>query len=152
MARFVHVLGSIVWRSLVIIILGVGITWGLSELLHSLFVQSEFSIKFRLSLTFLPASIMFAISAMRTNEIRNFLFEQRSAMPSAKWRQTYIWLSACAFSIVAISCVAALTLNTDTWFALRALLPLPLFVLFWVGLAIWQALDDPADRLAKSRL
>ncbi|MBB3609402.1 hypothetical protein [Rhizobium sp. BK602] len=139
MARVVRVFWSIVWRSLVMITLGAGISWGLSELFRSLFVQSEFSIKFRLSLSFLPASIMFALLAMRTNEIRNFLLEQRSAMPIAKWRQTYAGLSACAFIVVIISCVAALTLNTDTWFALRALLPLPLFVLFWVGLAIWQA-------------
>ncbi|MQB40996.1 hypothetical protein [Rhizobium sp. ICMP 5592] len=152
MIRFARVFWSIVWRSLVIIMLGAGISWGLSQLLYSLFVQSEFSIKFRLSLTFLPASIMFALLAMRTNEIRNFLFEQRSGMPSVKWRQTCAGLAVCAFSIVIVSCVAALTLNTDTWFALRALLPLPLFLLFWVGLAIWQTLDDPADRLAKSGL
>lgn len=152
MARFVRVFWSIVWRSLVIIMLGAGISWGLSQLLYPLFAQSEISIKFRLSLTFLPAAIMFAILAVRTKGIRNFLFEHQSEMSNAKWRQTYAGLSACAFGIVAISCVAALTLNTDTWFALRALLPLPLFTVFWVGLAIWQTLDDPADRLAKSRL
>ncbi|KEA03350.1 hypothetical protein A6U85_21060 [Agrobacterium sp. 13-626] len=150
MIRFVLVFWSIVWRSLVIIMLSAGITWGLSELLHSLFVQSEFSIKFRLSLTFLPAAFMFAILAMRTVGLRNLLLEQRSVISSAKWRQTYVGLAACAFSIVAISCIAALTTSTDTWFALRTLLPLPLFVLFGVGLAIWQTLDDPADRLPKS--
>lgn len=139
MIRFVRVFWSIVWRSLVIIMLSAGITYGLSELLHSLFVQSEFSIKFRLSLTFLPAALMFAILAVRTKGSQNFLFEQRSAMSSAKWRQIYAGLSACAFGIVIISCGAALTMNTDTWFALRAFLPLPLFTLFWVGLAIWQA-------------
>jgi intracellular septation protein A len=138
MIRFIRVFWSIVWRSLVIIMLSTGITYGLSELVHSRFAQSEFSIKLRLSLTFLPAALMFAILAMRTSGFRNFLLEHRSAMSSAKWRQTYAGLSVCAFSIVAISCAAALTVDTDTWVALRALLPLPLFALFWIGLAIWQ--------------
>ncbi|CAN7698464.1 hypothetical protein LJR251_005613 [Rhizobium rhizogenes] len=139
MIRFIRVFWSIVCRSLVIIMLSTGITYGLSELVHSLFARSEFSIKFRLSLTFLPAALMFAILAVWTKGSQNLLFEQRSAMSSAKWRKTYAGLSACAFGIVIISCGAALTVNTDTWFALRAFLPLPLFMLFWVGLAIWQA-------------
>lgn len=146
MIGFVSVFWSVLWRSVIVIALSTGITYGFSALAHSLFVPSEFSIKVRLSLSFLPAAFIFAILAMRVNGTRNLLFEQRSTMSIARWRQAYAGLAACAFSIVIISCVAAVILNTDRWFALRALLPPPLFMLFWIGFAIWQAIDRQAAR------
>ena len=139
MIRFAQVFWSILWRSIIVLALNSGIAYMLYTLDHSLFEVTASSIKVRRSLTFLPAAIMFAVLAMQIKSIQNILFEQRSPMSSAQWRQTYFGLSACAFSIVIIFCISAVILNIDTWVAIQTLLPLPLFTLFWIAVAIWQA-------------
>lgn len=139
MIRFGHVFWSILWRSVIVLALNSGIAYLLYKLDHSLFGVTESSIKVRRSLTFLPAAIIFAVLAMQIKGVQNILFEQRSPISNAQWRQTYVALSACAFSIVIIFCISAVTLNIDTWISIQKLLPLPLFTLFWITVAIRQA-------------
>lgn len=138
MARFVHVFWSILWRSIIILALNSGIAYMLYKLDHSLFGVTSNSVRVRRSLTFLPAAIMFAMLAMQLKGIQNILFEQRSPMSIVQWQQTYFGLSACAFSIVIISCISAVILNIDAWVAVQKLLPLPLFAFFWIAEAIRQ--------------
>ena len=139
MIRFVHVFWSILWRSILVLALNSGIAYTLYTADHSLFEVTANSIKIRHSLTYLPAAVMFAVLAMQIKGTQNMLLEERSPLSNRQWRQTYFGLSACAFGIVIIFCISAVILNIDTWVSIQKLLPLPLFMLFWIAVAIWQA-------------
>jgi hypothetical protein len=137
MPLFLRIFGAVAWRSIVILILGAITFYGLS-LVHELFAQSVLSIKLRLSFSLLPAGVIFLILAMRGLKNRYLLLEQHSPMSRLQWQQTYFALAACAFILVTIELIGALALDTGAWFLLRLVLPLPLFLLFWIGISVWQ--------------
>ncbi|MBE1506887.1 hypothetical protein [Rhizobium viscosum] len=147
---FVRVFWSIFWRSIVVLALNAVITYGIYASAYSLFVQTEFSVKFRLSLSLLPAAIIFAALAAQYSLVRNPLFERRSLLSSSQWRQTYLGLSLCAFISVIIIGASASLLDTEAWLSLRSLLPLALFSIFWVGAAIWHTQSIYSRRASQS--
>jgi hypothetical protein len=146
----VRVFWNIFWRSIVVLALNAGITYGIYASAYSLFVQTEFSVKFRLSLSLLPAAIIFAALAAQSSLVQNLLFERRSLLSSSQWRQTYLGLSLCSFVSVIIIGTTAPFLDTAAWLSLRSLLPLALFSIFWVGAAIWHAQSVHSRRMSQS--
>ncbi|MFS8143788.1 hypothetical protein ATY78_09835 [Rhizobium sp. R635] len=139
MIIFLRIFCAVLWRSILVLVLNTLVTYWLSHLAGSLLVQTDFLVKARLSLWFLPAGIIFAVLAARVGNADSVLLEKRSPMSFAQWGQTYGSLAGCAFLIVMITCVAALVAETDVWLGLRTLLPLPMFLLFWIAVSVWQA-------------
>ncbi|PDT14658.1 hypothetical protein CO670_21545 [Rhizobium sp. J15] len=139
MISFLRIFCALLWRSVLVLALNAVITYWLSRLASSLLVQTDLLVRLRLSLSFLPAGIIFAVLAARVGNADSVLLERRSPLPLARWGQAYLSLAGCAFLIVVISCIAALVAQTDFWLALRTVLPLPMFLLFWVAVSVWQA-------------
>ncbi|MBB5537617.1 hypothetical protein [Rhizobium giardinii] len=147
MIAFLRILWAVLWRSILVLALNTGIIHALS---HPLSSETELSIKLRLSLTLLPAAIIFGALAARTGNAQSVLLELQSPMSFAQWRQTYAALAGCALLITVVTRIAALSWSTDSWLAFRTLLPLPMFLLVWTGVSIWQAYAPESRRRPQS--
>ncbi|KAB1121966.1 hypothetical protein [Neorhizobium galegae] len=130
---FFRIFWSIFWRSVLVLIVNAIITYGLSAMLNP---QSVSVVKIRLSVSLLPAIFIFA--ALAAKSPLGGIFEEYSLLSNAQWRQTYFGLCLCSLISLVIVSVTAPLLETDAWLALRSLLPMALFLIFWVGTAAWQ--------------
>lgn len=138
MIRFFRIFWAVFWRSIFVLAINAGINYGIARMARSLFVQTDFFIKTRASIGLLPAVIIFTALAVGVGRGQSIILERRSPMSLAQWQQTYFATAACAFIVMISICIVALTASTDFWFAFRMLFSLPMFLLFWIGVSIWQ--------------
>ncbi|WP_128292532.1 hypothetical protein [Afifella aestuarii] len=138
MIRFFRIFWAVFWRSIFVLTINAGISYGIARMARSLFVQTEFFIKTRASIGLLPAAIIFTALAVGVGSGQSIILERRSPMSLAQWQQTYFAMAACALIVMISIFVVALTASADFWFAFRVLFSLPMFLLFWIGVSIWQ--------------
>lgn len=130
---FIYAFWAVFWRSAIILIVNAVILHGAAQLMHLLFLQTDTSVKIRLSLSHLPAAVFFALLALR-HSVSGTLTTHN---PSPVWRNVYLALAGASALIIIAKMGAAYSFATETWIMTGMLLPPFLFLVLWLALAIY---------------